>query len=321
MPKRLSTEEVKATFERYGYTVPANFVYKNNITHYRVYDQLNNDYIDMTYKMLMYQVKNKNRQIMPADNDEDLLMNIGLSENGPRNRDGFIDLMNMQLSQNETRVRDGFIDLMNMPLSENGPRARDGFYNLMNAPLSDEEAPQSRLERYSKKFGKLFMKETDKFKNGVMKMSNKIIKKLMHGQPFTLKAEPDKELRFFINDDKNSIDYMVKILYALSHAMKIAAPKINKDIIMTIVDKKGHTQYARVNQNTIDMLDWVLEDKEYEINDSGDPILESLSNFKSIAFDFRNISKGKRIVGAFFPYYWVSHFCVESKYIPTTNHL
>ena len=72
---------------------------------------------------------------------------------------------------------------------------------------------------------------------------------------------------------------------------------------MTILDNKGHTQYARVNQNTIDMLDWVLEDKEYEINDSGDPILESLSNFKSIAFDFRNISKGKRIVGAFFPYY------------------
>ena len=112
MPKRLSTEEVKATFERYGYTVPANFVYKNNITHYRVYDQLNNDYIDMTYKMLMYQVKNKNRQIMPADNDEDLLMNIGLSENGPRNRDGFIDLMNMPLSDTPTRVRDGFIDLM-----------------------------------------------------------------------------------------------------------------------------------------------------------------------------------------------------------------
>ena len=28
-----------------------------------------------------------------------------------------------------------------------------------------------------------------KSKNGVMKMSNKIIKKLMHGQPFTLKAE------------------------------------------------------------------------------------------------------------------------------------
>ena len=287
MPKRLSTEEVKATFERYGYTVPANFVYKNNITHYRVYDQLNNDYIDMTYKMLMYQVKNKNRQIMPADNDEDLLMNIGLSENGPRNRDGFIDLMNMPLSDTPTRVRDGFIDLMNMQLSDDGPRTRDGFYDLMNAPLADEEAPQSRLERYSKKFGKLFMKETDKFKNGVMKMSNKIIKKLMHGQPFTL------------NEDNN----LVEILYALSHAMKIAAPKINKDIIMTIVDKKGHTQYARVNQNTIDMLDWVLEDKEYEINDSGDPILESLSNFKSIAFDFRNISKGKRIVGAFFPYY------------------
>ena len=28
MPKRLNTEDVKAIFERYGYTVPANFVYK-----------------------------------------------------------------------------------------------------------------------------------------------------------------------------------------------------------------------------------------------------------------------------------------------------
>ena len=109
----------------------------------------------------------------------------------------------------------------------------------------------------------------------------------MHSQPFTL------------NEDNN----LVEILYALSHAMKIAAPKINKDIIMTIVDKKGHTQYARVNQNTIDMLDWVLEDKQYEINDSGDPILESLSNVKKLDFEFKDISRGGRIVGAFFPYY------------------
>ena len=195
--------------------------------------------------------------------------------------------MNMALSEIGPRTRDGFIDMMNMALSETGPRTREGFYDLMNAPLENEEVPQTRLDRYGKKFGNLFMRETDEFKYDVMNLSNKIIKKLMSGQPFTL------------NENKNT----AIILYALSHAMKIAAPKINKDIIMTIVDKKGHTQYARVNQNTIDMLDWVLEDKEYEINDSGDPILESLSNFKSIAFDFRNISKGKRIVGAFFPYY------------------
>ena len=98
-----------------------------------------------------------------------------------------------------------------MQLSDDGPRARDGFYDLMNAPLADEEAPSSRLERYSKKFGKLFMKETDKFKTGVMKMSNKIIKKLMHSQPFTL------------NEDNN----LVEILYALSHAMNLPMRKTN----------------------------------------------------------------------------------------------
>ena len=269
MPKRLNTEDVKAIFERYGYTVPDNFVYQNNSTSIRVYDEQENTYKDMTYKKLQYQIK-KGRSEMETDpfGGTPFFMNMALSETGPR-------------------TRDGFIDMMNMALSETGPRTREGFYDLMNAPLENEEVPQTRLDRYGKKFGNLFMRETDEFKYDVMNLSNKIIKKLMSGQPFTL------------NENKNT----AIILYALSHAMKIAAPKINKDIIMTIVDKKGHTQYARVNQNTIDMLDWVLEDKEYEINDSGDPILESLSNFKSIAFDFRNISKGKRIVGAFFPYY------------------
>ena len=174
-----------------------------------------------------------------------------------------------------------------MALSETGPRTREGFYDLINTPLSDEELPRSQLERYEKRFGKNFMRETEETKNNVMQLANEIIKKLIKKQSFSLSPKGE----------------VVDFLYALSHAMKIAVPRIDKNIIMTILDNKGHTQYARVNQNTIDMLDWVLEDKEYEINDSGDPILESLSNFKSIAFDFRNISKGKRIVGAFFPYY------------------
>ena len=245
MPKRLNTEDVKAIFERYGYTVPDNFVYQNNSTSIRVYDEQENTYKDMTYKKLQYQIK-KGRSEMEGD-----------------------------------------LFFMNMALSETGPRTREGFYDLINTPLSDEELPRSQLERYEKRFGKNFMRETEETKNNVMQLANEIIKKLIKKQSFSLSPKGE----------------VVDFLYALSHAMKIAVPRIDKNIIMTILDNKGHTQYARVNQNTIDMLDWVLEDKEYEINDSGDPILESLSNFKSIAFDFRNISKGKRIVGAFFPYY------------------
>ena len=244
MPKRLNTEDVKTIFERYGYTVPDNFVYQNNSTSIRVYDEQENTYKDMTYKKLQYQIK-KGRSEMETD------------------------------------------PFMNMALSETGPRTREGFYDLINTPLSDEELPRSQLERYEKRFGKNFMRETEETKNNVMQLANEIIKKLIKKQSFSLSPKGE----------------VVDFLYALSHAMKIAVPRIDKNIIMTILDNKGHTQYARVNQNTIDMLDWVLEDKQYEINDSGDPILESLSNFKSIAFDFRNISKGKRIVGAFFPYY------------------
>ena len=268
MPKRLNTEDVKAIFERYGYTVPDNFVYLNNSTSIRVYDEQENTYKDMTYKKLQYQIK-KGRSEMETDP----FMNMALSEIGPR-------------------TRDGFIDMMNMALSETGPRTREGFYDLINTPLSDEELPRSQLERYEKRFGKNFMRETEETKNNVMQLANEIIKKLIKKQSFSLSPKGE-----------NGVHSIVDFLYALSHAMKIAVPRIDKNIIMTILDNKGHTQYARVNQNTIDMLDWVLEDKEYEINDSGDPILESLSNFKSIAFDFRNISKGKRIVGAFFPYY------------------
>ena len=269
MPKRLNTEDVKAIFERYGYTVPDNFVYLNNSTSIRVYDEQENTYKDMTYKKLQYQIK-KGRSEMETDpfGGTPFFMNMALSETGPR-------------------TRDGFIDMMNMALSETGPRTREGFYDLINTPLSDEELPRSQLERYEKRFGKNFMRETEETKNNVMQLANEIIKKLIKKQSFSLSPKGE----------------VVDFLYALSHAMKIAVPRIDKNIIMTILDNKGHTQYARVNQNTIDMLDWVLEDKEYEINDSGDPILESLSNFKSIAFDFRNISKGTRIVGAFFPYY------------------
>ena len=264
MPKRLNTEDVKTIFERYGYTVPDNFVYQNNSTSIRVYDEQENTYKDMTYKKLQYQIK-KGRSEMEGT---PFFMNMALSETGPR-------------------TRDGFIDMMNMALSETGPRTREGFYDLINTPLSDEELPRSQLERYEKRFGKNFMRETEETKNNVMQLANEIIKKLIKKQSFSLSPKGE----------------VVDFLYALSHAMKIAVPRIDKNIIMTILDNKGHTQYARINQNTIDMLDWVLEDKQYEINDSGDPILESLSNVKKLDFEFKDISRGGRIVGAFFPYY------------------
>lgn len=48
MPKKLATQFVKDQFEKYGYTVPDDFSYKNNVTHYKVIDNTTGRHISLT---------------------------------------------------------------------------------------------------------------------------------------------------------------------------------------------------------------------------------------------------------------------------------
>ena len=50
MPRKLNTNFVRRRFNEYGYRVPENFNYVNNITHIRVYDEYNNCYENITDK-------------------------------------------------------------------------------------------------------------------------------------------------------------------------------------------------------------------------------------------------------------------------------
>ena len=207
MPKRLNTQFIKNQFEKYGYKVPKDFKYKNNITHVKVFDEYNNCYEKITYKMLMYRIKNGRPERI--DNPFDIMINMGLN-------------------QNENQIDS-----------------------------------RSSMARYEKRFGGNVSKT-------IKNHTEQLIKKFMKKQTFTIKFE----------DKENFED-----LYVVKHALEIVAPKIDKDIKMTIETKSNEISYAHVNQNTIDILGYLLENKDFNMSDSNDVLLFNIFDYKQKYFN------------------------------------
>ena len=224
MPRKLNTNFVRRRFNEYGYRVPENFNYVNNITHIRVYDEYNNCYENITYKMLTYRI-NHGRP-----------------------------------SRNDTESQEFITQLMNMPLSQETPK-RDKNQNI-----------------------------------------NSLVKKLLKEKTFILNFE---------NNEPGSKEH-INALYTLLNALKIAAPKIDKDIRMTIETKYNEISYAHVNQNTIDVLEYLLEYNDFNLSDSNDVLVFNINDYKQITFEFIDFKKGKRITAAFFPYYNISDIDLSS---------
>ena len=233
MPRKLNTNFVRRRFNEYGYRVPENFNYVNNITHIRVYDEYNNCYENITYKMLTYRI-NHGRP-----------------------------------SRNDTESQEFITQLMNMPLSQETPRRTSS-------------AAQSA---------------SDKNQN-----INSLVKKLLKEKTFILNFE---------NNEPGSKEH-INALYTLLNALKIAAPKIDKDIRMTIETKYNEISYAHVNQNTIDVLEYLLEYNDFNLSDSNDVLVFNINDYKQITFEFIDFKKGKRITAAFFPYYNISDIDLSS---------
>ena len=233
MPRKLNTNFVRRRFNEYGYRVPENFNYVNNITHIRVYDEYNNCYENITYKMLTYRI-NHGRP-----------------------------------SRNDTESQEFITQLMNMPLSQETPRTTS------SAALC----------------------ATDKNQN-----INSLVKKLLKEKTFILNFE---------NNEPGSKEH-INALYTLLNALKIAAPKIDKDIRMTIETKYNEISYAHVNQNTIDVLEYLLEYNDFNLSDSNDVLIFNINDYKQITFEFIDFKKGKRITAAFFPYYNISDIDLSS---------
>jgi len=131
---------------------------------------------------------------------------------------------------------------------------------------------------------------------------NSLVKKLLKEKTFILNFE---------NNEPGSKEH-INALYTLLNALKIAAPKIDKDIRMTIETKYNEISYAHVNQNTIDVLEYLLEYNDFNLSDSNDVLIFNINDYKQITFEFIDFKKGKRITAAFFPYYNISDIDLSS---------
>lgn len=79
MPKRLSTNDVREEFERYGYSLPEDFIYRNNTTPINVIDEQTGTRERLTLKQLRYKI-NHGR----SEYDFPQFMNMALSDNEPK---------------------------------------------------------------------------------------------------------------------------------------------------------------------------------------------------------------------------------------------
>ena len=251
MPRKLNTNFVRRRFNEYGYRVPENFNYVNNITHIRVYDEYNNCYENITYKMLTYRI-NHGRP-----------------------------------SRNDTESQEFITQLMNMPLSQETPKRTSG-----QSPSGSALRALGLKDRC-----KQSLRAIDKNQN-----INSLVKKLLKEKTFILNFE---------NNEPGSKEH-INALYTLLNALKIAAPKIDKDIRMTIETKYNEISYAHVNQNTIDVLEYLLEYNDFNLSDSNDVLVFNINDYKQITFEFIDFKKGKRITAAFFPYYNISDIDLSS---------
>ena len=159
-------------------------------------------------------------------------------------------------------------------------------------PRLEEPSPSGPKERSSAAHSAI-----DKNQN-----INSLVKKLLKEKTFILNFE---------NNEPGSKEH-INALYTLLNALKIAAPKIDKDIRMTIETKYNEISYAHVNQNTIDVLEYLLEYNDFNLSDSNDVFVFNINDYKQITFEFIDFKKGKRITAAFFPYYNISDIDLSS---------
>ena len=73
MKKKLSDEYVKKRLAQYGYTVNDDFKYTNNTTYFPVYDEVNNQQMNLTWKNFNYYIKKGRKKYKRPD-----VLNIGL---------------------------------------------------------------------------------------------------------------------------------------------------------------------------------------------------------------------------------------------------
>ena len=177
MPRRLNSNEVREEFERYGYTLPENFRYRNNITPIEVYDEQTGTHQHLTLKQLRYRISH------------------GRSEYE------FPQLMNMALSNDETKrdsLRSGAVD------------PKGSFERFINKPdeffRNESEEYKREVFNESKKLIKNLMKQQDFTLHNIKDIST-FLNALLYSLEIT-GPKINKDIRMTIIDDEGRPQYL-----------------------------------------------------------------------------------------------------------------
>ena len=87
MGRRLTQQQVKDLFEKYGYILPDNFQYHNNKQKFNVYDEQNETHENLSLQQLRYRINRAATR--RAEYFDKNLMNLPLSDNEPSSNDSY----------------------------------------------------------------------------------------------------------------------------------------------------------------------------------------------------------------------------------------
>ena len=326
MPRRLTSDYVRQVFERYGYTVPDNFQYRNNITHINVIDRTTNQPARMTYKMLTYRIANNLRPVYTAPGND-------IHDDSANNDEP--EPITQPTRGVPKRLDSYYVRRM---FEQYGYTVSDNFqYRNVNTPISifDEVSQQ----RYSLTFNQLkyriahgrsvYLPENPFIDTYISDQPESYVKlssfeRWLHNQSEYVQELSEDEQHIAYDTMKNSLKWISKLrngevlfddyndnaqLSGLIAALKASRNKfVGHSVQLTFTDENGNIVYRHLTNNNINFIEDVLSSEvNYDVHDTNSEFLEVIQHLRSIKIEFVPRKNGKRIVAGFYPYFNVSN--------------
>ena len=277
MPKRLTIQDLKRKFEKYGYTI-LDDNYKNNKQKLNVYDAQLGKKVKLNVLNMNYAIKKNKR----AEFDMDNILPVALNpEQEQRERFNVYDVLPVAL-QPVKQKKEPIFDI----------------YGIL--PVAQQQQPkqqQTPFRRFLNRLAnnKAIQDATEEDKKKMFQYYNTLVKLFGRKKPVSLQWN---------NSPLKSKHQLFIFIEALKSIIKP-----NKMIKIKTIDKDGVEVYYSLTHETINYFIDLLNDKpKSEMADSTSDIFDDYSNWVVVDLEF-NINIKQH--GGFFPYINKSSYPLE----------
>jgi len=277
MPKaRFNTQSAKDYITKYGYTLNDNFHYTNMNAKIRMYDVINEKYVEQSMKQLIYHTEQATVKRPEFDTVSfERFMNIDFQPGriglDKETRQEIYDIINdIQPQPGRVRNEDRFL--------ENNPATLEYINNVI---------PKSQVEQ---------------FKSSILKQLTKTVKTLKQA----IKNESIIVLDMPKDDDIDEQAMKQTLLLSIQILKK---QLLSKNVNITLTSSEGDQKSFYLNENSINLLnDALFNDNIPDTNDSNTEILKSyyIKNVATITIEIEPFKQLNRINAGFFPYINIS---------------